>query len=536
MIDVGSESPSPECPRLLLAGSKRAEYVALSHCWGGRIATLLTTKTMEPFQRALPMKELPANFQDAITITRRLGIRYVWIDSLCIIQDSKEDWEEESKKMATIYRDATVTVSAMSSRGSSTGILHPIQDGTASAPMPRPVRLRIYAKNDDNNNNNDDTEVTVGMKETHEENLRGLDISSPLTSRGWTLQESILSPRHLFYGTRQIYWRCPHGFLSADGLPSGNVFPSESYYDISSVLYSEILRNPHDRKAADIEAVLLDYYELVQAYSHRTLTFDSDKLPAFSGLAQRLHPRLGGDYLAGIWTADFRRGLVWYSETKSCRHVKPYRAPSWSWAVTNQPTCFRKDVWPSNGLEMQLVEHAVTHRNRSNPYGEIEGAHIVVRARTRPLVRSEQVVYANTVTEASRIGFGYPDEPLIHDDKPELDIDSITSLFVVVAEDGTEFLLELRSTYVDEPDGGDSLHIDPGAWMEGEYAAVLVHTNAGNAEEGMNSFAEGLLVQRVSGQCVDSDDELYERVGYLVLHNPKLDWLRTWDSHLLKLI
>lgn len=58
------------------------------------------------------LSDLPPLFQDAIIITRQLGLRYLWIDSLCIIQDSLRDWETEAAKMASIYQNSYVTISA----------------------------------------------------------------------------------------------------------------------------------------------------------------------------------------------------------------------------------------------------------------------------------------------------------------------------------------------------------------------------------------------------------------------------------------
>ncbi|ROT39006.1 HET-domain-containing protein [Sodiomyces alkalinus F11] len=542
-VGLGSSSSPPERPRLLLSGGKKAEYVALSHCWGGRIATLLTTETQSDFQRGLPVDELPANFHDAIAITRRLGIRYLWIDSLCILQDSKEDWEEESKKMASTYRDATVTISAMASRGSSTGILNPVPDSTkTSAPMPRPVRLRVYPEeeeDDDDDGSHETVKVTVEMKEAEEEDLRLLEMSSPLSSRGWTLQESMLSPRHLFYGTRQIYWRCPRGFQSADGLPHGNVFPTESYADISTVLYSDVLRNPPVKKEAeDTNAVLADYYDLVQGYSHRRLTFPSDKLPAFSGLAQRLHPKLGGDYLAGIWSADSKSGLLWYAETNGCPHVEPYRAPSWSWAVTDQPVCFRGARCPPNPLDMRLLEYAVTPRNGRNPYGEVEAAHIVIEASAKPLVRSRQVVPWGAGSRLPLLGAFHPDEHIVPAGSSSPAVDWITNVYsVVAAEEGTDFLLSICTASaredVDDPSSSsDGFEIDASAWTEEECMAVLVGTNAGDDPGGeSHTFVECLVVVRDPG-----GDGLYRRVGYVVLHDAKLDWLQEWESQVFKLI
>lgn len=94
----------------------RAQYVTLSHCWGDTSTILTTTKdTIEQRRRNIPFSELPRTFQDAVQITRALGLRYLWIDSLCIIQDDKDDWQFESAKMAEIYLGSCLTIAATAS-------------------------------------------------------------------------------------------------------------------------------------------------------------------------------------------------------------------------------------------------------------------------------------------------------------------------------------------------------------------------------------------------------------------------------------
>lgn len=90
VLDVGISEGSPSC-RLVETGNKQGNYVALSHCWGGKIKERLTTETLSNFLRSIPIAQLPANFRDAIYVTRQLGMRYLWIDALCILQDSKEN-------------------------------------------------------------------------------------------------------------------------------------------------------------------------------------------------------------------------------------------------------------------------------------------------------------------------------------------------------------------------------------------------------------------------------------------------------------
>ena len=133
MIDVGTDH-NPELLRIIHSNRSFAAYVALSHCWGDKITPLLTTGTLTKFQECLPFHELPTNFRDAITITRELGIWYLSIDSLYVLQDSMDNWKREFMRMGLVYRISLVTISALSSERSTDGILKPHQI-TSSPPL-----------------------------------------------------------------------------------------------------------------------------------------------------------------------------------------------------------------------------------------------------------------------------------------------------------------------------------------------------------------------------------------------------------------
>jgi hypothetical protein len=166
--------------RIHTSNEKTAQYAALSHCWGGPISPMLTSDTLATFENCLPYSDLPANFQDAITITRRLGIQYIWIDSLCIIQDSKQDWEEQSKKMGSIYRNSTITISALASEGSKRGIL--TSKNKPYSPKTEPVTTTISVTASESTSAG---VVQVERLDPDEETLNNLDTSGPLAQRGW---------------------------------------------------------------------------------------------------------------------------------------------------------------------------------------------------------------------------------------------------------------------------------------------------------------------------------------------------------------
>jgi hypothetical protein len=178
VIDVRINKESPN-PRIFVSNGIEGEYIALSHCWGGAISPMLTTDNLDDFQTSLPFADLPANFRDAITITRKLEIPYLWIDSLCIVQDSRKDWEAESKNMCSIYRDARVTIAADAAYRSTDGIV-------GQTPPWNPTRKSVALKLFDDIK---DGVVSVLKKQDAPQDFGNLVLKSPLKSRSWALQE-----------------------------------------------------------------------------------------------------------------------------------------------------------------------------------------------------------------------------------------------------------------------------------------------------------------------------------------------------------
>jgi hypothetical protein len=122
VLDVGTDAAK----RLLLhiSPGEVAPYIAFSHCWGPNgIPLKTTTSTIKDHQQGIDFQHLPKNFQDAVTVTRSIGIRYLWIDCLCIVQNDNTDWEVESSKMSSIYRDAYLVIAATQATNSCEGFL-----------------------------------------------------------------------------------------------------------------------------------------------------------------------------------------------------------------------------------------------------------------------------------------------------------------------------------------------------------------------------------------------------------------------------
>ncbi|KAG6354503.1 hypothetical protein INS49_004520 [Diaporthe citri] len=427
--------------------------------------------------------------------------------------------------MGLIYRNSTVTVYAMASKGSKHGIIP--QDVQDEPNLPLPVSVKV--------SQGSEVAVTVLRQDFGEETLKKLDNLCPLSSRGWCLQESILSPRHLYYGRSQIYWRCPHGYQAADGTSSGLRIPDDPLPNVSAVLYRDILRSQTDELPAQ-RLLLEDYYSVVEQYSHRSLTFSSDKLPAFSGISERLHPVIGGRYLAGLWTKDLAAGLLWQTEMATCKHVKPYRAPSWSWAVTDEQILFyEREAWPESSMGIRLVDYSIHLKDETNPYGEIKSASITVQGLILPVIRSRQHIQG-FARGYYRGYLHFDDDPPRYEgdnpDMPRLRHCTFPMLFIAEDDDGVYLVaITFHLTGSDvEPE------IEHSLFTSEEYLALIVCVDErkGDSEETVRSV-RGLVVKPVYGRKEDGDIT-YERVGKFDFQSLKISRLQAWETRTLTLV
>ncbi|TGO20806.1 hypothetical protein BPAE_0264g00080 [Botrytis paeoniae] len=463
VIDV-----TPNQTRIVHSNGIKAHYIALSHCWGGEIPSSTTTATLPQYENELPFQLLPANFRDAITITRELGVQYLWIDSLCIIQDSKHDWEQESQKMGTVYRDALVTIYAMSSKASTGGI---IPDPTYQ-PIEKPTTT--LALIDDNG-----MEVTVRVepadRDIYDEDLHRLAESSPLSSRGWTFQESILSPRHIYYGKKQIYWGCTQGFHDLKGMPPGYRFPQEEHINrLLPVLHSTI--------------------------QDSSIITDMERLP--------------------------------------------YRAPSWSWAVTNDRVKFYRGtiIAPKDRIaELKVIDYEVVPKVKDNPYGGIESAYLIIEGLTLPVLRAWQTRHLGKYDYDGYSGTYCFDDPagISHYEVSEpFENYGWHQAFWKKNEDEG---VQIMTGWETHSCGERVVDSEEEKWMKEEYIVLLVSsTHRDDGDE--RPYAECLILRKVDGDENDDDDDddddmpdVYERVGnYVVHHEP--EWLESWTMKTVKLI
>lgn len=178
--------------RLRETSSEKPEpYAALSYCWGGEQRVCTTNKTVHRHLTRINSADLPATVRDAILVTEKLGLRWIWIDSFCILQDDEYDKAVEIGLMPLIYNQATVTIAASRAFHVNEGLLQSRYTGDSPETM---FQLR-------RTHPNGDVEPVIFRSPVE-------TITEPLDLRAWALQERYLSPRILEYGSYQTQWSC----------------------------------------------------------------------------------------------------------------------------------------------------------------------------------------------------------------------------------------------------------------------------------------------------------------------------------------
>ena len=318
-------------------------YVALSHRWSssGNASWTTTVATLDDRKTSIDLAILPKTYQDAIIITINLGQQYLWIDSLCIIQDSAEDWERESANMGNIYQNSLVTICASGAEDSHKGCLARREPGLFDPVVleqpkgsDRPRQLYIYRQV---------YTYRTTPRDTADLFFANID-QGPLGSRAWAMQERVLSPRNIHYGKEQIFWECVRNRYAEGGPRFIDKGSKNGLLAMSEMSYTE--RNPHEFQASAKPSQgylssprwFVHWYLMVEFYTVRKLSRTSDKLPALSGLASQTQQHTGDQYLAGLWSSCLHYGLAWRVNTHSLSsRPKSYRAPSWSWASIDGP-------------------------------------------------------------------------------------------------------------------------------------------------------------------------------------------------------
>ncbi|KAH7390280.1 heterokaryon incompatibility protein-domain-containing protein [Cadophora sp. MPI-SDFR-AT-0126] len=301
LSDLGSDG----IVKLVETNGSRGQYIALSHCWGTSNTFLTTRDTIQQMKDGFNPSQAPATFRDAIMLTQKLQIRYLWIDSLCIIQRDTEDWNIEASRMGDVYRHSYLMIAAASAAGDSEGFLNlrPKVQCWMKVNGPQGRSVNLYLRPESSQ----------------------YQWPQPLDSRGWTLQETYLCQRRLFLQRTEISWYCQsayqrEAFRDVEKQPL--YCPKTSVTNLRPTITSPN-SNPYP---------YYNWYKMIEGFSTRKLSFLSDRLPALSGLATLVAAQRDGRYCAGLWWEDIGYSICWSAEMQSSIRSNRYIAPSWSWA------------------------------------------------------------------------------------------------------------------------------------------------------------------------------------------------------------
>ncbi|KAM6511157.1 hypothetical protein FALCPG4_016158 [Fusarium falciforme] len=332
-------------------------YATLSHCWGESRSFLTTNQNLQRMKQGFKLsKKVPKTFHDAIIVTHELGVPYLWIDSLCIIQDDISDWDREASQMARVYTNAYINIAALDSDDDTKGFLRtrPFPYTTLTLNSSTGESANIYLIKDC------DESTSV---------IRGVHA---LRTRGWVLQEQYLSTRILWFTSKKIGWSCKRVQKTEDGKLFGFKVP-----DLRSTKWREVFAD----------------------FSGRSLTYDTDKLPALAGVASAfsalsaLSGENQGRYCAGLWQKTLPENLLFYWNNPTC--PTQYLAPSWSWASLNGQVEWLDTFFAGydllNGVAVVDCDMKLASDNQ---YGQVmEGSSITISGpliKLRPRVSTNQ--------------------------------------------------------------------------------------------------------------------------------------------------
>ena len=409
VIDVGGaeEAELYLCTDVSRGGNK-ARYMTLSHCWGSaKIPTLISTNIHE-MQCGFKLSSLPRTFREAILITRRLGIRYLWVDSLCILQDSELDWQEEAATMKDVYGNSYCNIAAAGARNSNEGLF--IEREELSLQLCH-VRLTWNSENLPPNPQRIKQKMHYTLQEAHTE----VDLDEePLNKRAWFFQERLLAPRVLYFASEQIFWECER-LLACETRPEGRESTKKRNFREIQHVYdkqkpsSEVVLLKEDSskgnppitnrllikdkrlssqktagKAHSLgESWCSQWLKLVNDYSKCDMTRGSDKLVALSGIAKIFKDTYEQEYLAGLWREDLVYELLWRLENSFQMITRPvsrrpetYRAPSWSWASTDGEIYWRCNR--NQGISLVEIVDVYTLPVTTDETGQVAGGRLTI--------------------------------------------------------------------------------------------------------------------------------------------------------------
>jgi hypothetical protein len=303
---------------------------------------------------AVHWDQLPNSIRDGVKVAAELSLNFLWVDSICIVQDDPEDVAKELAQMSRIYSQSTITIAATRARSVHDGFLHPRQvniEPGVSYNLPCLFQLPFRCPGGELG-----SVYLAPLKKT---------VFDPLDSRGWAFQERLLSPRILEYNSRQVRWICPHADCQ-HGRSDGWI-PANDHRNKENLLV--------------VNEISIPWITLVRCYTSRHLTVKADRALAIAGVAEALQSHLNGSYFAGLWERSFARDLLWTVSRNDPLAYMRHHGPSWSWLSINKSVEFRIPPANETKVMMDLINCNIKLLSQSVPYGTVSEGILEIRGR-----------------------------------------------------------------------------------------------------------------------------------------------------------
>ncbi len=394
----------PDRPRLFVNNVIEDYYVALSYVWGVGFEDLqhcTTTMNFQSYIGEIPSDIIPQTIKDAIKVTQRLGLRYLWVDSLCILQDSKEDKAAEISKILNTFRNAYVTIIAAGAQTVKDGFLHARTEMEETTTVTLPFLCPDGA---------------IG---TMEANGYYEDRMEPTEKRAWCVEERIMSPRKLIYVARTLQYECQAIHVNVNGSCTFTM-PSLSLEELPRLPDPTLVTpaGPDDNDLQGEDDVTTAWRTILQAYTNGIATKPRDRLVALSGIAKHFQSFwLHGRYMAGLWDHRFPSNLLWSSVDSGRGIPRPhhYRAPSWSWASIDGAIEIYVSQMANAETLCNVIQWDVSVKRQDNPYGEVDGGYVILDGILQPAAWDPM---EEKLFDAARLPTDHPDS--VEWDKDEL--------------------------------------------------------------------------------------------------------------------
>jgi hypothetical protein len=305
VIDVGPPDGSQES-FLYSNREHRDLYLTLSHRWGDYDAVKTKLSNLRDRSTSMPMNTLPKVFHDAVVTTRKLGVRFLWIDTLCIVQDDPLDWQLQASNMANIFRNSLMTIAAAADNCYEHGVF---RERTSHRKRPCALDLRLSHRQKA-------LFQKPGQLFAFGDRHEAVDAERPigvLDTRAWILQEQLLSPRVLYFTADELFWDCV-SINASESYPTGIpdlVYNSQGHGRSYRHFKEAVTSNKLNITSLSQVEIHKTWRQIVHAYSNRDISVETDRMIATAGIVSLMEKMLNDRCIFGIWAKHLNSEQMW---------------------------------------------------------------------------------------------------------------------------------------------------------------------------------------------------------------------------------